>query len=108
MHVYVEDRLAGVPANIDPNIKTADGRIHRFDAGLHFHRHVMHVDNFLVVKIEIGGDVPFRDDQRVVFAHRIAIAARITVLPFLNQLIIVEITKQTIFHFSSQVIRSGL
>ena len=68
----------------------------------------MHVDNFILVKIEIGSDVPFWDDQRMMFAHGVAVAARITVLPFLNQLVIIEITKQTIFHFSSQVIRSGL
>ena len=52
--------------------------------------------------------MPFRDDQRVVFAHGIAIAACVRTLPFLNQLVIAEITKQTIFHFSHRWFAAGL
>lgn len=74
--VTVKEGLARSLADIDPDIETGDGRVLRNDAAPDLVEQSMHRIAFLAIDIEIAGDVPPRQDQRMQRCDRRSIAQR--------------------------------
>ena len=96
MHVDVKDGLARVFPGVDPHIKSTDGCIPPFNSGLHLDQHLMHVRSSGSYRSKYEATCLL--GIMSVCSSRVTIPPGVTVLPFLQQFVVIEVTKKAIFH----------